>query len=428
MKRKKENSKNSGDKQIKSYTEKGLTRRELLKLSAVAGTGIAIGASGLGTILNVVDKVDKRTAKSTAAAVKEEGISFYGEKQAGIVTSQQTYCYIASFDIKTENRTEVRELLKTWTKFADLTTSGGTLKSTDNDMLPPNDTGEATGLGIANLTVTVGYGATFFEKDGKDRFSIKDKRPKYLEGIPHMAHDSLAEEYCEGDICVQVCADDQQVAFHAIRNMIRLSSGTATVKWLEEGFLRAPANETPRNLFGFKDGTANKEHDSEEGYRKIVWAEEKEPDWMKNGSYLGYRKIQMLLEIWDRSSLFEQEETFGRNKQSGAPYGGELEFDAVDVSQMPVDSHVRLAKETNQQIHRRAYSYTSGIDAKTGTLDAGLLFICFTSNPSKQFLPMLSVMGKMDKLNEYTIPVGSALFACQGGLAPGEFFGEKIFN
>ena len=419
---------NSEAEQSNENSEKGLTRRELLKLSAVAGAGIAIGASGLGTILNVADKVEKKAAKSSAASLKEEGIAFYGKQQAGIITAQQTYCYIASFDLKTENRAEVIELLKTWTKFADLTTSGGTLKSLDNDLLPPNDTGEAADLGIANLTITVGYGSTFFEKDGKDRFSIKAKRPKYLEKIPHMAHDSLAEKYCEGDICIQVCANDQQVAFHAIRNMIRLSSGTATVKWLEEGFLRAPADKTPRNLFGFKDGTANREHETEEGYSKIVWAENGEPEWMKHGSYLGYRKIRMLLEIWDRSSLFDQEETFGRKKQSGAPYGKKHEFDAVDVSKLPADSHVRLAKKTKQQMHRRAYSYTSGMDNQTGTLDAGLLFICFTSNPAVQFLPMLKIMGKMDKLNEYTIPIGSALFACQGGLQPGEFFGQKIFE
>ncbi|CCQ19679.1 Probable deferrochelatase/peroxidase EfeN [Listeria monocytogenes] len=158
-------------------------------------------------------------------------------------------------------------------------------------------------VGISNFTVTLGYGPTFFEKGGKDRFGVKAKKPKYLEKIPHMAHDSLDEAYSDGDLCIQVCADDQQVAFHGIRNFIRLASGVAVVRWIEEGFLSAPKNETPRNLFGFKDGTANVDHDSNKGYEDVVWAENDEPEWMRNGSYLGYRKIQMLIEIWDRSSF-----------------------------------------------------------------------------------------------------------------------------
>ncbi|EAD2660493.1 deferrochelatase/peroxidase EfeB [Listeria monocytogenes] len=418
------------DKKSENQTEKtetkenkGMTRREMLKLSAVAGTGIAVGATGLGTILNVVDHVDKALTPKEKA---ETGVPFYATNQAGIITAQQTYCYIASFDIQTESRQILQDLFVKWTKFADLTASGGVLRDVDNDMLPPNDTGEADGLGISNFTVTLGYGPTFFEKDGKDRFGVKAKKPKYLEKIPHMAYDSLDEAYSDGDLCIQVCADDQQVAFHGIRNFIRLASGVAVVRWIEEGFLSAPKNETPRNLFGFKDGTANVDHDSNKGYKEVVWAENDEPEWMRNGSYLGYRKIQMLIEIWDRSSLLDQEDTFGRKKVSGAPYHKKHEHDKVDPSKLPADSHVRLAKDTKQQMHRRAYSYTNGIDKSTGTIDAGLLFICFTQNPAKQFLPMLSIMGKMDKLNEYTVPIGSAMFACQGGLAPGEVFGEKL--
>lgn len=65
------------DKKSDNQTEKteakenkGMTRREMLKLSAVAGTGIAVGATGLGTILNVVDHVDKAlTPKEKAKQV-----------------------------------------------------------------------------------------------------------------------------------------------------------------------------------------------------------------------------------------------------------------------------------------------------------------------------------------------------------------------
>ncbi|MBC6316131.1 iron uptake transporter deferrochelatase/peroxidase subunit [Listeria grandensis] len=418
--------KNKTDGQKDLSKKDGMTRREMLKMSAVAGTGIAIGATGLGGILSVVDQVDKVFDKEMAQA--DEGVPFYGKTQAGIITEQQTYCYLASFDLETESKADVIALFKKWTKFADLTASGGALSDADNDMLPPSDTGEADGLGTGNLTVTIGYGASFFMKNGRDRFGVNAKRPKHLVTVPHMAHDSLDAAYSDGDLCMQVCADDQQVAFHGVRNFIRLATGVATVRWLEEGFIRSPEGETPRNLFGFKDGTANVDHASKQGFADVVWAAADEPAWMKNGSYLGYRKIQMLLEVWDRSSLMDQEDTFGRHKHSGAPYGKKKEHDKVNPAKLPTDAHVRLAKDTKQQMHRRAYSYTSGVDAKTGRLEAGLLFICFTQNPETQYLPMLHVMGKMDKLNEYTIPIGNALFACQGGIQAGEYFGQALLQ
>lgn len=156
------------DKKSENQTEKtetkenkGMTRREMLKLSAVAGTGIAVGATGLGTILNVVDHVDKALTPKEKA---ETGVPFYATNQAGIITAQQTYCYIASFDIQTESRQILQDLFVKWTKFADLTASGGVLRDVDNDMLPPNDTGEADGLGISNFTVTLGYGPTFWKR------------------------------------------------------------------------------------------------------------------------------------------------------------------------------------------------------------------------------------------------------------------------
>ncbi|MBE6183906.1 MAG: deferrochelatase/peroxidase EfeB [Bacillus sp. (in: Bacteria)] len=411
------------EKKLSEDHKSGVSRREMLKISAIAGAGIAVGASGLASILDVTDKANAKKVQ-----VNDSRIPFYGKHQAGIITPQQTYMYIASFNLDTDEKSEVIALFQQWTKFADLISNGHTFKNSDNHLLPPDDTGEATGLGASRLTVTFGVGPTFFKKGGKDRYGIAHKKPKHLKEIPHMAHDSLDSSYCGGDVVLQVCADDQQVAFHGIRNFIRLATGTASIKWLEEGFIQAPKNETPRNLFGFKDGTANKEHFSKEGYNNVVWAAKDEPEWMQNGSYLGYRKIQMLIEIWDRSSLQDQEDTFGRKKASGAAYGKKHEFDPVNVKKMPADAHVRLAKETGQQIHRRAYSYTLGMDSKTGTVNAGLLFICFTQNPEKQMIPMLKVLGEKDALNEYTKHIGSAMFACPGGLKQGMYFGQTILE
>lgn len=203
--------------------------------------------------------------------------------------------------------------------------------------------------------------------------------------------------------------------------------GKVSIQQLIGGFLQGGKDETPRNLFGFKDGTANVEHETTSGYDEVVWAGPDEPTWFQEGTYLGYRKIKMLLEIWDRSSLLDQEDTFGRKKESGAAYGRQEEFEPVILSKQPIDSHVKLAKDVKKKMHRRAYSYQNGIDEITGTIEAGLLFIAFTQNPEEQYIPMLQLMGRKDKLNEYTIPIGNGLYACQKGLKNGEYFGQRLF-
>ncbi|WP_442600572.1 iron uptake transporter deferrochelatase/peroxidase subunit [Paenibacillus sp. KN14-4R] len=402
-----------------------LSRRDFLKLTAVTGTGIAMGAAGMGVFMGMASPSEEVKESNQT---KGDRIAMYGKHQAGIITPQQTYMYIASFRIIASERADVIRLFRDWTKFCDLSTAGGNMKSGGNPLVPPSDTGETMDLPASKLTVTFGFGPSFFNDGGKDRFGIAAKAPRYLKDIPRMPREKLDLSISGGDVCVQVCADDQQVAFHAVRNFIRLSTGVATLKWMQEGFTSGVGNQTPRNLFGFKDGTANKLHQHTQGYDDVVWADEGEPSWLKGGTYLAYRKIRMLLEVWDRSAYSDQEDTFGRSKESGAPYGAKNEFDTPDISKMPADAHVRLAKESKQQIHRRAYSYTEGVDPRTGHVDAGLLFLSFQKNPDQQLIPMLRLMQNQDKLNAYTSHVASALFACPRGLREGEYIGQSIFE
>ena len=49
---------------------------------------------------------------------------------------------------------------------------------------PPSDTGEALGLPASQLTLTIGFGPSFFVKDGKDRFGIADQKPAELVDLP----------------------------------------------------------------------------------------------------------------------------------------------------------------------------------------------------------------------------------------------------
>lgn len=403
-----------------------MSRRDFLRISASVGVGLAIGASGVTAIENAIAPANPTSAKIDPS---DDRIPMYGEHQAGIITPQQTYMYLTSLRITTNDRTELIRLLRDWTKFADLSTSGGKMKTGDNPLLPPSDTGETLELTASKLTVTFGFGPTFFNEGGKDRFGIGSQMPRFLKEIPRMPNEKIDPAISGGDICIQVCAEDQQVAFHAVRNFIRLATGFATVNWLQEGFISSgKSGETPRNLFGYKDGTANILHQTSEGYKDVVWAGDGEPAWLQGGSYMAYRKIRMLLEVWDRSSLTDQQDTFGRFKESGAAYGKKGEFDTPDPSLMPVGSHVRLAKESKQLIHRRGYSYTDGVDPRTGNVNAGLLFISYQRNPDEQLIPMLKLMQSQDLLNEYILHVGSGLFACPGGLREGQYIGQNILE
>ncbi|MGV3487190.1 MAG: iron uptake transporter deferrochelatase/peroxidase subunit [Tuberibacillus sp.] len=408
--------------------ESKYTRREILKISAIAGTGIAIGASGLGTIGMVLDRLTTKEKATASFPNEQKKVNFFGDHQAGILTPQQTYAYLAAFDLTANKRADVIALFKNWTALSVELTKGTVSNKQQNDWLPPKDTGETLDLGPARLTITFGFGPTFFKKNGIDRLGISHKMPKHLKPIPAMPRDRLDSDISDGDICVQVCADDQQVAFHAIRNLIKTAVGTASVKWMQEGFLSGKNKGTPRNLFGFKDGTANIDPKNAEAAKQIIWGGKEEPIWMQGGTYLAYRKIRMFLEVWDMQSLKDQEDTFGRKKVSGAPYGTIHEHDPVDLTKLPKDSHVFLAKSTGQQIFRRAYSYTDSIDPKTGQIRAGLLFICFQQNPDQSFIPMLHLLSKKDKLNEYTQHIASAMFAVPRGIQKGEYIGEALFN
>ncbi|MFZ7945810.1 iron uptake transporter deferrochelatase/peroxidase subunit [Neobacillus sp. 19] len=422
---------------LDALNEKKVSRRDILKTAGIGGVGVILGASGLGGVLSINE------SKASSHETKGEIVPFYGKHQGGITTNTQNHVYFVSLDISTSKRTELVKLFKDWTTAAALLTEGkpvGELES--NEFLPPKDTGEAAGLSPANLTITFGVGPSLFVKDNQDRFGLKHKQPKELVDLPKFPLDALDESWTGGDLCIQACADDLQVAFHAVRNLIRIARGKATLRWAQTGFQRTkqsdPKNETPRNLFGFKDGTVNPDVNSENQLNNHVWVQPGDgPDWLVNGSYLVVRRIQMFIEVWDRTNLREQENTFGRYRESGAPLGQKDEFETLDLEKkneqgqfsIPVDSHARLSHgDGSEKILRRAYSYSDGMDVKTGSFDAGLLFLCFQRAPSKQFIPIQNRLAKMDKLNEYISHRGSAIFACLPGTKQGGFIGETLFN
>ena len=396
------------------WFEKKMDRREFLKKAGIGGAGLALGVSGASAFFANKAQEEKKISDGG------EEISFYGEHQAGITTPMQKNIYFVVLDLHSTDKEEVIQMFKDWTDYSSKLVDGELVKKDgSNALLPPSDTGETVGLNPYRLTLTFGVSADFLKKMG-----LEKKRPKEFRDLPPFPKEQLQEKYTGGDIVIQACADDEQVAFHAVRNLVRKARNTVTMKWSQSGFAAiGDRMSTPRNLFGFKDGTANvtKEKDID----KVIWTDS--DDWMKGGTYMAVRRIQMFLETWDRTNLQEQENTFGRYKESGAPFGKKDEFDEVDLALLPVDSHVRLAKEVNKPIYRRSYSYSDGIVEKTGQFDTGLLFLAFQKNPDS-FVKVQTNLGAQDKMNEYVTHIGSGLFACFAGVKKGEYLGQKLFE
>ncbi|MEV5751833.1 iron uptake transporter deferrochelatase/peroxidase subunit [Actinoallomurus sp. NPDC052308] len=406
----------------------GLSRRRLFGYSgATLAAGAAVGA-GLVSVAQAGE--DHRSAD-------EEAVPFHGAHQAGIATPVQDRLHFAAFDVVTDDRARLIRMLKEWTAAAAAFTGGHPYGSAAGGLgeAPPDDTGEALGLPPARLTLTIGFGPTLFEKDGKDRFGLRAKRPAALIDLPHFPGDNLDPARSGGDICVQACADDPQVAVHAIRNLARIGFGVVSVRWSQLGFGKTssttPDRQTPRNMFGFKDGTRNIAGTDAKALDQHVWAAGADgPPWMAGGSYLVARRIRMHIETWDRTSLQEQQDTFGRTKGEGNAYGAKREHDPVPLDKLPAGSHVRLAHPDGNggvRILRRGYSFTDGTDG-LGRLDAGLFFIAYQRDPRKQFVVLQNKLAASDHMNEYIQHVGSGIWACPPGVRKGGFWGDALFS
>nr|WP_085476251.1 iron uptake transporter deferrochelatase/peroxidase subunit [Rathayibacter oskolensis] len=415
-----------------------LSRRGLLGLVSAGTAGLAAGVGG--------------TVAMTAAANADGSgsgttVSFFGAHQAGITTAAQDRLHFAAFDVAAgATREDLIELLQDWTVAASRLTQGLDVSEEGAvggpDTAPPDDTGEALGLDASSLTITFGFGPTLFaDADGADRFGLADRRPAQLETLPRFRGDALLPAGSGGDLCIQACADDPQVAVHAIRNLSRIAFGRASLRWSQLGFGRtsstSTAQTTPRNLFGFKDGTANVKSEESDAVQEHVWVQDDDgPAWLAGGSYLVARKVRMIIETWDRSQLGEQERVIGRSKGSGAPLSGggeftEPDFAAAGATGAPLidgQSHVHLAHPSvngGARLLRRGYNFVDGND-ELGRLNAGLFFLSFQRSP-EQFVTVQRSLAD-DALNEYIKHVGSAVFAVPPGARDAsDFVGSALF-
>lgn len=419
-------------------------RRRFLSTAASAATLAAVSRTGAAAAPTTPARDDLLEAPAGGGVEP-----FWGRHQGGIATRQQTHLYFAAFDLVTMKRDELATLLGAWTVAAARLTQGHTAVELAGDpAAAPNDSGDVLGLSPRRLTLTFGFGPALFSKDGADRFGLARRRPEALIDLPRFNGDQLIPERTGGDVCVQACADEPQVAFHAVRQLARLAYGAAKMRWVQAGFM--PGNrhrETPRNLMGFKDGTMNVPVSNSEMMDRFVWVDA-QGGWLRNGTYMVVRPIRIALEHWDRMKLGFQEQVVGRSKLSGAPLGAQREGDAMDLDAadadgnpvIPENAHVRLAAPAandGAQVLRRGYSYDNGVSLTAERwppwhqgleFDAGILFVSFQRDPRTGFVKIFEGMSKFDMMNQFVTHVGGGLFACPPGVGPGGYIGQSLIE
>jgi deferrochelatase/peroxidase EfeB len=399
--------------------------------------GTVAGAATVAATGAVVVGGTQADARSIEAPPDQQSYPFHGVHQSGILTpdpaAKQNHLMVASFDVIATTRTELISLLNTITERARFLTCGGT--PTDLGVgAPPSDSALLGPLIPADgLTITLGVGASLFDQ----RFGLAEAKPAKLKPMRVFPNDQPDPSHMHGDLMLQLCANHPDTLHHALRDIARHTRGAMQPRWKMQGYNSPPRpSGTARNLLGFKDGTANPTGSDAES---LLWVDDSEkPAWTRGGTYQVVRLIRMLVEFWDRISISEQENMFGRRRNSGAPLDGATEFDTPDYTKdpngevIPMNSHIRLAnphitKTQRQRLVRRSYNYDLGLDPN-GNMACGHVFICFQQDVERQFE---SIQTRLidEPLVDYVTPFGGGYFFITPGVRDdNDWFGSAMFR
>ncbi|WP_431990536.1 iron uptake transporter deferrochelatase/peroxidase subunit [Streptomyces albogriseolus] len=401
----------------------GISRRRLL--GTAGATGLVLGAAG-----GAVGYASAPSGATPLTSVGATQVPFHVKHQPGITDPLQSRGHVLAFDlVPGAGRKEAAALLRRWSDTARRLMAGEFDAERDSDV--------ARDAGPSSLTLTFGFGHSFFARTG-----LEKQRPAALDPLPAFSSDRLDRARSDGDLWVQIGADDALVAFHALRAVQKDAGAAARVRWQMNGFNRSPGATarpmTTRNLMGQVDGTRNPKPEEPDFAERVFVPEQGEPAWMANGSYVVVRRIRMLLNDWEKLSLREQEGVIGRRKTDGAPLSGGDETTEMDLEKtdakgnlvVPFNAHARITRPDQNggaAMLRRPFSYHDGIDAD-GTPDAGLLFVCWQADPLRGFVPVQRKLDRGDALTPFVRHEASGLFAVPGGAAEGEYVGQALLE
>jgi deferrochelatase/peroxidase EfeB len=413
-----------------------LSRRRFLAASVVGSAGAAVGCSGDG------GGGGGGGAGTTAASTGESGtaryLRFRGEHQTGITHPGNAHGLLAAFHVTAADRGELRATFESLTTEIERLMSG--LPYEDRDRAyPPLYTGTVGNPAPpADLSVVVSVGASLFD----ERYGLAVRKPAGLERMPFLANDKLDADRSHGDLLLTVTSAHEDINLFALRQLMRATRGTMTLKWMLDGYNRRthaePGEAGQRNLMGFVDGTANLDDTDDELLREFVWVADTdaEPAWAVGGTYHVVRVIRMFVEFWDRTRLGEQEALIGRRKRDGAPLDGDAETDIPDYAAdpegkiTPLDAHIRLANPRTAEtagdlLLRKGLSFSRGFDGN-GQLDQGLAFVSF----QRRMAQFLNTQARLngEPLEEYLLPVGGGFFFALPGARDGEMLADGLLG
>lgn len=390
------------------------TRRQFLLGGAVAGVGAA-AAIGADLALN-----QPSTPEAAPALNGAETVAFYGAHQAGVATAAQAHATFVALDLlEGVDRDGLRRLMRILTGDAARLTQGASALA---------DSEPELAVVPARLTVTFGFGPGFVSR-------AEGSGPTWLRPLPAFSIDQLQPEFTDGDLLLQIAADDSLTVAHATRMLLKDTRSFAEVRWVQHGFRRAYGSERPgstmRNLFGQVDGTTNVQPETQD-FDDVVWAS---GGWLAGGTSAVIRRIRMNLDKWDELDRSGREQSVGRSLANGAPLTGTGEFDEPDFEAktpigfpvIPDFSHMKRARtdDPSQRIFRRGFNYDER-PAGASVSESGLLFVSFQADVDAQFVPIQQRLSDLDLLNEWTTPIGSAVFAIPPGCAEGGYIGETL--
>ncbi|MGW7206550.1 iron uptake transporter deferrochelatase/peroxidase subunit [Streptomyces sp. NPDC054837] len=405
--------------------KEGVSRRRLL--GTAGATGLVLGAAG-----GAVGYAARPSEATPLASVGADEAMFHGKHQPGILQGLQACGHLVAFDLTAgAGRKGAAALLRRWSQTARRLMAGEGTASGDTDV--------ARDAGPSALTITFGFGHSFFARTG-----LEKQRPVALDPLPDFSSDQLDKARSNGDLWVQIGAHDALVAFHALRAIQKDAGSAAHVRWQMNGFNRSPGATahpmTARNLMGQIDGTRNPKPSESDFDRRIFVPSSgsNDPSWMANGSYAVVRRIRMLLDDWENLSVTEQENVIGRRKANGAALSGGSETTEMDLEKtdangdlvVPINAHARITRPDQNggaAMLRRPFSYHDGIGTD-GVPDAGLLFVCWQADPLRGFVTVQRKLDRGDALSKYIRHESSGLFAVPGGAAEGEYVGQRLLE
>lgn len=392
-----------------------LSRRRLL-----GGSAAAAGAAGVAGLTLGAERWTRRTETADPGTAREP---FYGPHQGGIATAPQQHAAFVAFDLRPgTGRADLVGLLRIWSGDAARLAAGEPALA---------DTEPELARRPARLTVTVGFGPRLFTVAGLD-----SARPQWLAQLPGFTIDRLDSAFCEGDLLLQVCADEATTVAHAVRALSRSVTSLVTVRWTQRGFRNAAAGQTMRNLMGQVDGTVNIAPGAD--FDRLVWDDGATVPWLRGGTSMVLRRIAMNLDTWDELDPEGRELTVGRRIATGAPLTGARESDdpdfaAVDAHGIPVippSAHIARAHHSSdgERFLRRGYNYDDA-PAPGTTSNSGLLFAAYQRDIAAQYLPVQRRLAEFDALNTWTTPVGSAVFVIPPGITDTQgYLGQTLLE